>query len=352
MESTLPIVNSFNEWDPLEEVIVGRVDGARLPVWDPILEGILPPHEAQGKPELPELVEPASRQLEEFVRILEAEGVRVRRPEPIDQSRPYASRNWSWPSGMNASNPRDLLLVVGREIIETPCAMRGRYYETDAYRPLLREYFQKGAKWTSAPKPMLLDDLYVKNFKRSEPGEPLRFPITEAEPVFDAADFIRCGRDIFVTKSFVTNDAGITWLERHLGEDYRIHRIDTQCRKPMHIDTTFVPLAPGKALANPEFAPKLPDILKKWDILYAPAPIALDFKPTLMMSSFWLSMNVVSIDEKRVCVDSLQEELIRKLRDWGFEPIPVPFQYVFPFGGAFHCATLDVRRRGTLKSYF
>jgi glycine amidinotransferase len=23
-----------------------------------------------------------------------------------------------------------------------------------------------------------------------------------------------------------------------------------------------------------------------------------------------------------------------------------------PFGGSFHCATLDIRRRGTLESYF
>jgi len=23
-----------------------------------------------------------------------------------------------------------------------------------------------------------------------------------------------------------------------------------------------------------------------------------------------------------------------------------------PFGGSFHCATLDIRRRGTLQSYF
>jgi glycine amidinotransferase len=30
----------------------------------------------------------------------------------------------------------------------------------------------------------------------------------------------------------------------------------------------------------------------------------------------------------------------------------VPFLHYAAFGGAFHCATLDVRRRGTLQSYF
>lgn len=28
-----PIVNSHTEWDPLEEVIVGRVEGATIPEW-------------------------------------------------------------------------------------------------------------------------------------------------------------------------------------------------------------------------------------------------------------------------------------------------------------------------------
>jgi glycine amidinotransferase len=40
------------------------------------------------------------------------------------------------------------------------------------------------------------------------------------------------------------------------------------------------------------------------------------------------------------------------LESWGFEPIPCKFLHYAGFGGAFHCATLDVRRRGTLESYF
>jgi glycine amidinotransferase len=48
----------------------------------------------------------------------------------------------------------------------------------------------------------------------------------------------------------------------------------------------------------------------------------------------------------------LQESLIKKLKDWGFTPIPCSFANYAPFGGSFHCATLDVRRRGELQSYF
>jgi glycine amidinotransferase len=44
--------------------------------------------------------------------------------------------------------------------------------------------------------------------------------------------------------------------------------------------------------------------------------------------------------------------MIRAMKDWGFEPVPVPFMNYKMFGGGFHCATLDIRRRGKLQSYF
>ena len=58
------------------------------------------------------------------------------------------------------------------------------------------------------------------------------------------------------------------------------------------------------------------------------------------------------VDEKRVIVDNSQVTLIKAFKDWGFDPIPCPFLSYGPFGGAFHCATLDIRRRGGLQSYF
>jgi len=61
---------------------------------------------------------------------------------------------------------------------------------------------------------------------------------------------------------------------------------------------------------------------------------------------------VKSCDEERVIVEKNQESLIKSLKDWGFKPIPCSFDSYFPFLGSFHCATLDVRRRGTLQSYF
>ena len=40
--SPTAVVNSFNEWDPLEEVIVGVVDGATVPTWHVTLQATMP----------------------------------------------------------------------------------------------------------------------------------------------------------------------------------------------------------------------------------------------------------------------------------------------------------------------
>ena len=65
--------------------------------------------------------------------------------------------------------PRDFLLVIGDELIEAPMAWRSRFFEYRAYRPLLKDYFRQGAKWTTAPKPQMADELYdfVRIFSES-----------------------------------------------------------------------------------------------------------------------------------------------------------------------------------------
>ncbi|MFE5737905.1 amidinotransferase [Streptomyces celluloflavus] len=354
-------VNSHNEWDPLEEIIVGRLEGATMPSNHPVVACNVPPWVArlQGLaagfkyPRM--MIETAQRELDQFIALLESLGITVTRPDAVDHRKRFATPDWSSRGFCNAC-PRDSLLVIGDEIIETPMAWPCRYFETHSYRAILKDYFRRGARWTAAPKPQITDALFEADFRIPEAGEPMRYILTEFEPVFDAADFVRAGRDLFVTRSNVTNLMGIDWLRRHLGPGYRIHEIESRCRTPMHIDTTFLLLAPGKVLVNPEYidVDRLPDILSSWDILIAPEPDPIDerlLKITSMCGK-WLSMNILMIDDKRVIAERHHTEMLRALERWGFEPIPCDLLHYAPFGGSFHCATLDIRRRGTLESYF
>lgn len=359
----LPVVpvSSHNEWDPLEEVVVGRLEGATIPSRHPVVACNIPPWAARlqglaaGFRYPGFLVEQAQRELDQFVTLLQSLGVTVRRPDAVDFRQRFSTPDWS-SHGFCNTCPRDSLLVVGDEIIETPMAWPCRYFETHSYRSLLKEYFRRGARWTAAPKPQLTDELFEADFRTPAAGEPMRYILTEYEPVFDAADFVRAGRDLFVTRSNVTNRMGIEWLRRHLGPEYRVHEVASRCRTPMHIDTTFVLLSPGKVMVNPEYidVDELPDVLKSWDVLVAPEPDPIDdrFLRTTSLCGKWLNMNVLMADEKRVIAERHHTRTLRALEKWGFEPIPCDLLHYAPFGGSFHCATLDVRRSGTLESYF
>ncbi len=353
------IVNSHNEWDPLEEVIVGVLDGAAELTWEIGLEAVTAREhrERSRKYHMANAGQPVSaahkmlaqKELDEFVHILQSEGVTVRRPDPVNHARPHGTSAWTTYGGNCQADPRDVLIVFGDEILEAPMAWRSRYFEFFAYRTLVQEYFRSGARWTAAPKPQLSADSY--DFNWEENGT---YVTTEFEPMFDAADMARCGRDIFVQRSQVTNEFGIEWIRRHLGDDYRVHQVEFDDYRAIHIDATFVPLAPGKLLVNPDRPIKeMPEIIRNsgWEVREAPRSTLPESHP--WFHSFrWLSMNVLSLDEKRVIVEKNETPTINFLKDWGFEPIPCAFRSNYRFGGSFHCTTVDIRRRGELQSYF
>jgi glycine amidinotransferase len=345
---TQQIVNSWTEWDPLEEVVLGRLSGGVFPTWQECMRATLPAGsyrllKDRGGSALPAAeVQLAEEELEGLVDTLESEGVSVVRPEPIDHSIEFSTPYWKSCGGLYAAMPRDVMMVIGDTIVEAPMSWRCRHYESDAYRPLAKSYFRRGARWLPAPRPQLKDELYATAWT-------VGYAITEFEPVFDAADFLRFGRDIIVQRSHVTNDFGIEWLRRALGGTFRIHRVQVNDPHAMHIDATMLPLAPGKLLVNPKRFVRN-DLFRDWEILKAPEPtLPLDWP--MYFSTPWVSMNVLSLDESTVIVESHEEPLIEALADWGFRCISLNFRHVYSFGGSFHCVTLDVRRRGGIGTY-
>ena len=166
-------VSSYNEWDPLEEVIVGRLEGAVIPSDHPVVTCNIPGMAARAQSLLagfryPQImIEPAQRELDTFVALLQSLGIVVRRPEVFDHRKRFSTLEWS-SRGFCNSCPRDSMLVIGDEIIETPMVWPCRYFETQSYRPILKDYFQRGARWTAAPRPQLTDELFDPEFRLPE----------------------------------------------------------------------------------------------------------------------------------------------------------------------------------------
>eukprot|EP00754_Rhynchopus_humris_P036052 Rhum_TRINITY_DN17823_c0_g1::Rhum_TRINITY_DN17823_c0_g1_i1::g.166561::m.166561/K00613/GATM; glycine amidinotransferase len=101
----------------------------------------------------------------------------------------------------------------------------------------------------------LYDLTYPTDDKSAERRERLarhEYVTTEAEPIWDAADWMRMGKDIFCQRSFVSNEFGIEWFRRTFTpQGYRIHTLHSEDTVPKHIDCTLIPLRPGLALENP-----------------------------------------------------------------------------------------------------
>ena len=365
------VVNSWNEWDPLKHVIVGRADGTMTQAPEPAVVRDWPkdgfPAGTYGP--LPKEMEvKANEELDNFARILEKRGIRVDRPTPIDFSQTVQTPDWVQKSMFGCMPPRDLLLTVGSEILEATMSYRSRWFEYIVYRPLLERYFQEDPnfKWEAAPKPRLTDKTYKLDFW--EKFEPLseedqirkftmkrQWVLTEQEPCFDAADIGRFGKDLFVQRSSVTNASGISWLRRHF-PNHRVHEVLFREAHPMHIDATFVPLRPGLALSNRVRVPLDPELKKlfkknDWEIVECAEPAHKE-KAKFSFCSVWLSMNILVLDPKTICVEELETAQMEQFHKLGFEVIPVPMWDVAAFGGGLHCATADVYREGKCKDYF
>eukprot|EP00919_Chromeraceae_sp_WS-2016_P024973 GHVR01059071.1.p3 GENE.GHVR01059071.1~~GHVR01059071.1.p3 ORF type:complete len:363 (-),score=63.08 GHVR01059071.1:6246-7334(-) len=355
------IVNSFNEWDPLEEVIVGSIKGAAKMGYEPSVSGYYynqSEKNFKGKEFLEKEIEEAEKQLDDLAALLEKEGVIVKRPDYNNFCQQITTPDFNLDYQNCSACPRDVLLVIGDEIIEAPMAQRARFFEYRVYRSLIKEYFKLGAKWTTAPKPTMSDKLYIKDFSVKEVAfdADTHPALTDYEPCFDAASFVRFGKDIFYQPDLVTNDFGAQWLKSHLGEKYRIHRIKfADKHPPQHIDTTLVPIREGIVLINPE-RPCINNGLQifkdnNWELIKAPPSIqSVEFHSPEV--SNWISMNILCINDKKIIVEEKEEAMIKLLESLDFEVLTCPFDKVYKFGGGFHCCTTDIRRSGNLKSYF
>jgi glycine amidinotransferase len=111
----VPVVNSYNEWDPLEEVVVSVIEGATVPHWHISIQATMPKsqwifyQQFGGKLFPQEQIETAKKGLDAFVHILEVEGVIVRGPEVMNHNVPYSTPEWNSPGGLYAAIPRDVI---------------------------------------------------------------------------------------------------------------------------------------------------------------------------------------------------------------------------------------------------
>ncbi|MCF8070379.1 MAG: serine/threonine protein kinase [Desulfobacterales bacterium] len=378
------MVNCWNEWDPLKRVILGRPEGTNKTapepgfMWEDIEVGGR--RVIHARPISQDRVDAANEQMDAFQDLLEARGIIVDRaviPSSMHDRRPTSTPDWSVPFQYGANNPRDTHLCIGNEIIEAPMSKRCRYFEYLAYRPIMEHYFKEDPNflWTAAPKPRLSDECFEIDYpsnmefvwtpeKKRQKVRGRDFGVSDVEPYFDAADMIRCGKDIFWLCSCTTNPSGREWLKRHLASlDLRFHIVECDhWSHPYHLDAILSVPRPGLMIYNQDWPPITEEFFalleaNDWEIMPA-GEVSQRHKEKVEKewddeeSEVWSIVNGLSIDPKTFCIEANNTEQIERLTKLGFEVIPVPYDKVTLFGGSLHCSTLDVYREGGCEDYF
>lgn len=389
-------INSHNEWDRLREIIVGTAEGSMAVLtWSrpyQIPEKIKEQAYTIAKRAYPQwFLDEVAEDLEGLSDLLRSFGVRVYRPKVYDLSRMYSSPFWSSTSN-NCYNARDLNLVVGNNVIESPSYLASRYYETTALYPIWYEYLKKGFRWIAGPKPLLDYEAKLPYFRDENErvltdedrkhqeltGGRLEklHKLCEKEILFEAANTLRMGKDLLYLVSSSGNYLGAQWLQSVLGDEYRVHTTQDIYRSS-HIDSTAMCLRPGLVLFNSTRVndKNCPKLFAKWDKIFfgdvAPTseqelkfqkevrdPLGhelkgLGFQTNLFdMSSPWVGMNLLSVDLQTVIVDERQTKLIKLLEQHKFTVVTVRMRHIYTQGGGIHCATLDTVRDSQLECYF
>ncbi|CUB11029.1 Inosamine-phosphate amidinotransferase 1 [Bacillus cereus] len=377
-------LNSHNEWAPLKEIIVGSAENYISHERDLSFDIFFHENLFHSDWAYPRLgtssvlekqklsweikrkyVDELNEDVEGLVKTLESLDVTVHRPMTL----PFNADNiqgFGWESApVPALNIRDNTLILGEEIIETPPAIRSRYLETRLLSPIFMEYFKNGATWTTMPRPILTDMSFDLSYARDTettlggPTEPIEDPKPSPydvgfEMILDGAQCLRLGKDLIVNIANQNHALACDWLERHLDNRYRVHRVYRMSDN--HIDSMLLALRPGVFLARHEgIKDLLPEPFNKWKFIVPPEPSGNNFpiydEKDLVLTSPYIDLNVLSINPETVLVNEDCVDLIRTLEREGFNVIPVRHRHRRLFGGGFHCFTLDTVREGNLEDY-
>ena len=301
------MINSWNEWDPLEEVVVGIADHANWPSTDPVFaeesKKTLWTESPVPNGAVPQwIVDEANEDLNQLANTIIQYGAIVRRPEPMNFVKTHGMYNYC---------PRDRLLIAGDTIVDVSMMYPCRNQESRTLRKITED-----AKIIEMPK--------------------------DTGMILDAANICRLNDTWLFLESYSGNRAAYDWL---CNQFPKINIELCNFYAGVHIDSTIVPLREGLVVLNGHRVNEsnCPRAFDKWEKIYVTDVVAQGFYQ-YPYASKWIALNMLVLDPHTVIVDRHQTQLIRILEQHNFTVIPLELRHSRTLGGGFHCVTLDTRR--------
>lgn len=305
------MISSYNEWDTLKRVVVGRADHANWPVNDEVFRREAAASLWKETPApmgaVPQwIVDEANEDLNSLTKVLNEFGAEVIRPSDL---------NFQKHDGLYNYCPRDRFLVYGDTIVDPVMMYPCRDMEYQCYMEVLEDA-----------------------------GKIIHMPKNKGM-VMDAANVLRINGSMLMLESASGNRAAYRWL----CEQFPNVKIEL-CNfySGVHIDSTISVLRDGLVLLNAARVNhyNCPKVFDGWEKIWVDEVVAQDFYQ-YPYASKWIALNVLSLDHETVVIDKNQKNLINLLEKFNFTVIPLELRHSRTLGGGFHCVTLDLNRETT-----
>ncbi len=303
------MIFTANEWDPLKRIVVGDTTHANWPVHDPVSgqesqKTLWKETPVPSGPVPQWIIDETNEDLQVLADTLTQLGVEVIRPSTF---------NFQAHDGMYNYCPRDRFLVYGSTIVDPAMMYPCRDMELQCYHDIV----------DSA-------DQYL--FMPRNEGMTL-----------DAANVLRLNDKMLFLESASGNRAAYNWLCDQF-PDVEIELCNFYAG--VHIDSTIVALREGLVMLNGSRVgfDTVPRVFDGWQKIWVNEVVPQDFYQ-YPYASKWIAMNMLTVDPNTVIVDRHQTELIKTLKSYQFEVIPLELRHSRTLGGGFHCVTLDLNRQ-------
>jgi hypothetical protein len=342
------IINSFTSWQPLEEVIVGRV-------YSPDYFDYLT--DAKVRDQLQQILAESEEDLDNLQRTIEQYGTQVLRPDLPDKQQFQNNQRKNWGVPIPPLTPRDWQITMGNRLL--------RLLNVDEMNTICNAY--------EAAEPGSVVDPHSKGYN---PYHPLVGAV--------ASCIVRVGTDVFFDNSEWLTTAQMEWIRDNvLDSRFRVHRAVTNG----HGDSVFAILKPGVILSTMHdrdinYQQDFPgwEVLKINDATITAAMEIGKFKyenfndrwyvqgqtPTSEFTAFvdtyltkWtgyvketvFDVNCLVLDEQHVIFSSYNKLVFDFCERHGITPIISELRHKYFFDGGISCCTQDIRRRGGLETY-
>lgn len=333
------MINSYTEFQPLREVVVGQ---GYPPEYFEHVE------DSQIRHTLQQIFYEIEQDFQHLIQTLRSFDVRVTRPGLISKS-----HFESHPHMLPPITPRDRQTVFGNRLVRM------------------------------APHSSF--DLLIEHYKMQFPDQ-VTVPHGQDLLIMDngnASCVYRMGRDVWFDESEWLRPEQSQWLIDHVmtHPDYRFHRMHTDG----HSDCVFAVLKPGVILTSfHDGGVRYAEDFPGWQLYRVQNPSIQrfhEFRDQMHPGLRWwipgidnlerfrtyvdqylhewvgaihetvFDVNCLSIDTQHVVFACYNREVFDYCKSQGVEPILCELRHRFFFDGGVHCCTLDIEREGGMEDY-